>query len=122
MGRPPEGESYYAVLAVGPDATEGEVRRAYRCRVRELLPDQALGSVDVERFRAVRKAYKVLSDPHERGRYDLLMGLGRHAGRTRSYRRSFERLLDCLASGPQAVLNSTADLAAQLDALRRKAG
>lgn len=122
MAHPDPGESYYALLAVSPDATAEEIKRAYRCKVRELHPDLKLRAANLERFKAVRRAYEVLANRYERNRYDLLMGLGSYAGRPRLYRRSFERLFDCLFSGLQNAVSSTAELSAQVDALRGKAG
>jgi len=123
MAHPGPDESYYVLLAVSPDATAEEIKRAYRRKVRELHPDlMNLRAVNLERFKAVRRAYEVLANPHERNRYDLLMGLGSYAGRARLYRRSFERLFDCLFSGLQNAVNSTAELSAQVDAVQRKAG
>jgi curved DNA-binding protein CbpA len=117
-----EEESYYAVLAVSPDATGEEIKRAYREKVRELHPDRRVCACNVERFKAVRRAYEVLGNPYERDRYDLLMGLGSYAGRPRLYRRSFERLFDCLFSGIQTAINNTAELTVRVEAARRKAG
>ena len=122
MAHPGPGESYYAVLTVSPDATAEEIKRAYRRKVRELHPDLKLRPANLERFKAVRRAYEVLANPHERTRYDLLMGLGPHAGGVRLYRRSFERLFDCLFSGLQNAVSSTAELSGQVEAARRKAG
>jgi molecular chaperone DnaJ len=110
------------VLGVSPDATADEVKSAYRRKVRELHPDRTVRAANVERFKAVRHAYEVLANPVERDRYDLLMGLGSYAGRPRLYRRSFERLLDCLFCGIQTAVNNTAELSARVEAERRKAG
>lgn len=122
MAHPGPDESYYVLLAVSPDVTAEEIKRAYRRKVRELHPDLKLRATNLERFKAVRRAYEVLANPHERNRYDLLMGLGSYAGRPRLYRRSFERLFDCLFSGLQNAVSSTAELSAQVDAAQRKAG
>lgn len=119
MERSSEGESFYAVLAVSPDASAQDIKRAYRQKVRELHPDRRLRASNVERFKAVRRAYDVLANPCERDRYDLLMGLGSYAGGPRLYRRSFERLFDCLFSGLHAAVNNTAELTARLELRRR---
>ncbi len=57
----------YAVLGVGPDATQEEIKRAYRRKARELHPDTG---GDEEAFKQVTRAYQILSDPERRAHYD----------------------------------------------------
>lgn len=59
---------YYDVLGVSRDASQDEIKRAYRKLARELHPDT--GGGDEERFKAVSQAYEVLSTPEKRARYD----------------------------------------------------
>lgn len=59
----------YAVLGVSPDATQDEIKRAYRKLARELHPD--VNADSGERFKQVTAAYDVLSDPEKRRRYDM---------------------------------------------------
>src|SRR5919197_1238415 len=61
---------YYELLGVGRDADEGEIKRAFRRRARELHPDVS-GAPDAEqRFREVVEAYEVLSNGERRQLYD----------------------------------------------------
>ncbi|KAF2086320.1 DnaJ-domain-containing protein [Saccharata proteae CBS 121410] len=64
--------SYYELLGVGRQATDDEIKKAYRRKALELHPDRNYG--DVERatslFAEIQSAYEVLSDPQERAWYD----------------------------------------------------
>jgi len=60
---------YYTVLGVSRDATESEIKRAFRELARKHHPDVSPGS-NGEVFREINEAYAVLSDRDTRARYD----------------------------------------------------
>jgi len=71
-------EDLYELLGVGRDADLAALKRAFRARVKELHPDHHPGSARHEaRFKAVSRAYAVLTSPEERAAYDRRSGRAR---------------------------------------------
>jgi len=68
--RQPLGD-LYEELGIAHDATGDEIAAAYRTRAKELHPDTRPGDPDAgDRFARVGVAYRILSDPRARERYD----------------------------------------------------
>jgi len=61
---------YYEVLGVSKDATQQEIRRAYRALARKYHPDVNKSEDAQEKFIEVKEAYEVLSDDQKRAQYD----------------------------------------------------
>ena len=61
-------ENYYKVLGVRQNATQAEIRRAYRQKAKLFHPDMATG--DMEEFRRIQNAYEVLTDVKVRELFD----------------------------------------------------
>ncbi|HYI15133.1 MAG TPA: DnaJ C-terminal domain-containing protein [Thermomicrobiales bacterium] len=63
-------QDYYSVLGVSRNASEEDIKRAYREKARKLHPDVNKNADAEERFKALNEANQVLSDPEKRKRYD----------------------------------------------------
>ena len=65
---PSGNEDFYSVLGVSTDATEAQLKRAYRLRSLKVHPDKKGGSAAA--FQLVATAYETLSNPEKRQLYD----------------------------------------------------
>ena len=53
---------YYEVLGVGKDASQDEIKKAYRKLARQYHPDVNKAADAEDKFKEVKEAYDVLSD------------------------------------------------------------
>jgi len=64
-------KDYYKLLNVNRDASEKDIKRAYRRLARQFHPDVNPGDEQAEeRFKEINEAYEVLGDPEKRAKYD----------------------------------------------------
>jgi curved DNA-binding protein len=67
-----EFKDYYEIMGVARDATDDEIKRAYRKLARKYHPDVSKEPHAEERFKELGEAYEVLKDPEKRVAYDKL--------------------------------------------------
>lgn len=74
---------YYEVLGVSKDASQDDIRKAFRKLARKYHPDVAEDkSTAEEKFKEINEAYEVLGDPEKRSKYDQLGANWNQAGPT----------------------------------------
>ncbi len=73
-------ENYYNILGISRNASEGDIKSAYRRLARQLHPDVNKGDKESqEKFKKVNAAYDVLGDPERRKKYDQFGEDWKHA-------------------------------------------
>jgi curved DNA-binding protein len=71
-----EFKDYYDILGVKPQASDAEIRAAYRKLARKYHPDKNKEAGAEEKFKAVNEANEVLKDAEKRRSYDQLLAGG----------------------------------------------
>ncbi|WP_213610202.1 molecular chaperone DnaJ [Pseudoalteromonas sp.] len=62
---------YYEILGVSKDASERDIKKAYKRLAMKYHPDRTAGDKDLEtKFKEVKEAYEILTDPQKRQMYD----------------------------------------------------
>ncbi|MGO1183115.1 MAG: DnaJ C-terminal domain-containing protein [Micrococcaceae bacterium] len=70
-------KDFYATLGVSKDASDADIKKAYRKLARKYHPDQNIGDDAAEKkFKEVSEANSVLSDPEQRQQYDAIRAMG----------------------------------------------
>ena len=93
-----EFRDYYKTLGVTRQASDEELKRAYRRLARRFHPDVNPGDPQADaRFKEINEAYQVLSDPDKRKRYDRFGSNWRQTG---SFEEAFRRAGAPTGAGP----------------------
>jgi DnaJ-class molecular chaperone len=71
---------FYELLGVSRDASEAEIKKAYRKLAMEYHPDRNSSPEAEARFKEITEAYEVLRDPQKRAAYDRYGKAGVGAG------------------------------------------
>jgi DnaJ-class molecular chaperone len=66
----PIDKDLYAVLGLNSTASADELKKAFRLKASEFHPDKNTSELAPVKFREVREAYEILSDPTTRTAYD----------------------------------------------------
>jgi molecular chaperone DnaJ len=67
---------YYATLGVERNASDADIKKAFRRLAQQWHPDVSTDPAAAERFKEINEAYQVLSDPERRQRYDMFGSAG----------------------------------------------
>lgn len=73
-------KNYYSVLGVTFDATDAEIKSAYRALARKYHPD--INPQGAEKFKEISEAYETLSDAKKKMQYDTINGFFKSAPKT----------------------------------------
>lgn len=70
-------KDFYKILGVAKDASDADIKKAYRKLARQHHPDTNAGDTASEKkFKDISEAYSVLSDADERQQYDAIRAMG----------------------------------------------
>ena len=65
---------YYEVLGINKNASQDEIKKAFRTMAKKYHPDLNANNKDAaEKFKEVNEAYEVLSDQNKKARYDYFI-------------------------------------------------
>jgi DnaJ-class molecular chaperone len=98
-----EFRDYYKTLGVERNASEAEIKAAFRKLARKHHPDVNPGNKDAEKkFKEINEAYQVISDPEKRKKYDELGADWEHGVSQDEMRRRYARQQQAAGAGAGA--------------------
>jgi curved DNA-binding protein len=107
-----EYKDYYKVMGVKKDASQDEIKRAYRKLARKYHPDVSKEPDALSKFKEVGEAYEILKDPEKRQKYDQYgqywqqAGTGAGAGSNRPHSHQQQYAYDLGAKEFEDFINS----------------
>ena len=87
-------KEYYETLGVSEDASQEEIKKAYRKKAKKFHPDSNSDTADEEKFKKINKAYDVLSDEEKRKKYDRFGKQGVKGSSSRGRRQAASNFQD----------------------------
>ena len=94
-------QTLYDYLGLPRDATQDEIKRAYRQLVLHLHPDKNVNRGDTELFIDIQQAYEQLSDPNKKADYDRHLSPEQHSDTPLSINLSYSQPFIARMSEPQ---------------------
>ena len=112
------GKDYYSILGISRNASEREIKQAYRKLARQYHPDVNSGDKSAEaKFKQINEAYEVLSDKEKRRKYDQFGDQWQYADQFAQARRQQTPFWDFSQAGGQSFRFEEADLGSLFDGL-----
>lgn len=103
MARVNDRKDYYKALGVSQEATNEEIKKAYRLLALKFHPDRNPGDKEAEeRFKEISEAYGVLIDPEKRKHYDFVYNTPFETGRRPDFSYTQEEIFRDIFNNPMS--------------------